>query len=117
METWEKSLHPFRVLSQKRGERLPQDHHQIVEKECQPQGARARATEFMFPLLCRDVLRSPSFGWIWRDEKQYVWQNPLCAVEEVDEEQKLAFFRAGDQSNYLLRRSFYSPLLKQNPVI
>lgn len=47
-----------------RGERRPQDHHQILEKECQPQGARARATEFMFPLLCRDVLRSPLFGWI-----------------------------------------------------
>lgn len=67
----------------KRGERLPQDRHQIAEKECQPQGARARATEFTFPLLCRDVLRSPLFGWIWRDEKQYVRQNPLCTVEEI----------------------------------
>lgn len=66
-----------------------------MEEECQPQGARARATEFTFPLLCRDVLRSPLFGWIWRDEKQYVRQNPLCAVEEVDEEQKLAFLEQG----------------------
>lgn len=58
-------------------------------------GARARATKFTISLLCRDVLRSPSFGWIWRDEKQCVRQNPLCAVDEVDKEQKLAFFRPG----------------------
>lgn len=34
----------------KRGERLPQDHHQIVEKECQPQepGLGLPNSQFLF---------------------------------------------------------------------
>lgn len=79
MDISEKNLHPFWVLSQ-RGERNSQDY-QVLKMDYQPQGTRAGDTKSTFVFLCRNILRSPLFGWVWRDEKLYV--EPTCTLEEV----------------------------------
>lgn len=73
----------------KRGEEFPRLSG-IEDRLSASQDTRAGDTKFTFVFLCRNILRSPLFGWVWRDEKLYVWQNQPAPgkkyKEEVDKE-------------------------------